>query len=129
MLRSLRLGSFCLALLSCVFFTLSFSLQASAQSADSTFTRPLVTGKVDDGKLVSYKNSVPAEVKTAEPQGRASAQMVMEGQIVLHRAPETQIAMDILQQRIHTQGDPLYHQWLTPQELAEMFGPAEQDIT
>ena len=124
-----RVRFFCLVLLVCSFFTSFCNQQASAQSSDAVAARPLVTSKVDDSKLVSYKNSVPAEVKAAEVQGRAAASMVMEGQIVLHRAPEMQIAMDLLQERIHTKGNPLYHQWLTPQELGEMFGPAESDIT
>jgi hypothetical protein len=107
-------------------FAQDFSRAVKALPAPSA--PAVVTSKVDDSKLVSYKNSVPAEVKTADVQGRADASMVMEGQIVLHRTLEEQTAVDLLEQRLRTKGDPLYHQWLTPEELAEMFGPAKSDV-
>jgi hypothetical protein len=101
---------------------------AVAQSSDAgSVTRSLVNGKIDGRHLVTYKNSVPQPGKALTEVGRAGASQQVQGEIVMHRPLEMQKAVDLLEQRVHTAGDPLYHQWLTAKELAA-FGPSEADV-
>jgi hypothetical protein len=48
--------------------------------------------------------------------------------LVLKRNAEQESALRALLDDQQTQGSPSYHQWLTPQQFGQQFGPADSDI-
>jgi len=48
--------------------------------------------------------------------------------LVLRRDAETQAAFDQFVASQYNVKSPNFHQWLTPEEVGEKFGPAEADI-
>jgi subtilase family serine protease len=52
----------------------------------------------------------------------------MELTIVLHRDPAVQAAFTQFLADQQTPGNPLYHQWITPQQVGTLFGPTASDL-
>ena len=48
--------------------------------------------------------------------------------LVLSRSPEEQAAFDAYVAGEYDPGSPNFHQWLTPAEIGQRFGPAQSDI-
>ena len=48
--------------------------------------------------------------------------------LVLQRSPQQESALELLLDQQQDQSSPNYHQWLTPQQFGQQFGPSDQDI-
>src|SRR5579863_7192223 len=48
--------------------------------------------------------------------------------LVLSRTPQQQAAFDAYVASEYDQNSPNYHQWLTPDQIGEEFGPSQTDI-
>jgi subtilase family serine protease len=109
---------------------LAFNRTSSAEvTAGSSTARPLIQGKVNDNQLVTLRGNTRSEARAEFDRGAVASDFKMEHMwLQLKRAPEQQKALDSLVDRMHTPGDPLYHQWLTPKEFGETFGVAKSDI-
>jgi len=118
-MRSLPLCALACALLLPVF--------SSAQQAAPTIR---IAGPIDEGQLVTLKgNTVPA-ANAQNDRGPVSASLPMSDLVlVLSRSPEQQAAFDAYVQSEYDSGSPNYHQWLTPDQIGQRFGPAQADIS
>ncbi len=89
-----------------------------------------IAGPIDEGQLVTLKgNTIPA-ANAANDRGPVSAGLPMADLVlVLSRSPEQQAAFDAYVQGEYDTGSPNYHQWLTPEQIGERFGPAQADIS
>lgn len=89
-----------------------------------------IAAPIDEGQLVTLRgNTIPA-ANAQNDRGPVSASLPMSDLLlVLSRSPEQQAAFDAYVQSEYDSGSPNYHQWLTPDQIGERFGPAQADIS
>ncbi len=107
--------------------SLLISAPAQAQSSDAAVRRVTSARKLNPNQLLPYKNSVPAQVATARDEGPAGS-TVIEGRIDLRRTDEMNKAVALLEQKLRDRNDPLYQQWLTPEEMGKTFPPDPDQV-
>ena len=107
----------------------SVDLSAQQSSAAPSASRRLVTQFVDDSRRTSLLGNVHPLARREFDRGEAPSDLPLSRMVmILKRSSEQQATLDRLiedQQDVHS---PAYHQWLTPQQFGERFGPAAADI-
>src|ERR1700738_4981274 len=125
--RNLLLGAFLLAL-SCLH---SAAQTPTAQSA-ALQTRDIparITSAVDETKRVSLPGNVHPLARAEFDRGVAPAELPMQRLLlVLKRSTEQQTALSQLMAEQYNTASPSFHQWLTPEQFGQQFGPADADI-
>ncbi len=120
MFRSLFLRALPACLLVLAFSTAS---NARAQAPN------LVVDSVDATMRAEVSGHLPAWARPEEDTGPVAPDLHLDNLgVVLRRSPERQQAFD---QWTHDQQDtasPLYHHWLTADEIGERFGASQHDI-
>src|ERR1700678_103056 len=106
------------------FFLLDAMCGVQAQSLE----RALITQDIREDQLVSLAGNTRKEMTPANDRGLVDDGVVLQMYLQLKRAPEVQQAMDDLVNRLHDQDSPRYHHWLTSDQIAAQFGPAESDL-
>jgi hypothetical protein len=107
---------------------LALTLFAGA-SASAQKSKPLVVEKVDENRLVTLRGNTPPAAIAKNDLGPVSASMPMTDLIlVLRRSPEMQAEFDAFVESQYEANSPNFHQWLTPEQIGERFGPALEDI-
>jgi subtilase family serine protease len=95
-----------------------------AQSSPS-----LVTQTVDNARRTTLTGNVHPLARREFDQGEAPADLPLDRMLmILKRSPQQEAALQRLledQQDMHSSN---YHQWLTPQQFGERFGPVAADI-
>src|SRR5437016_11341523 len=89
----------------------------------------LVTQPIDEAKLVNLRGSVhplaqPRYDRGAVPDAFPAERVLL----LLNRPAERESALQEFLGEVHRRESTSYHQWLTPQEFGERFGPADSDI-
>ena len=98
----------------------------TAQSAAPTAR---IVSAIDASHLVSLPGNVHPSANAQNDRGPVSAQLAMEGlTLVLSRGAEQQAAFDAFVASQYDSSSPNFHQWLTPAQIGERFGPAQSDI-
>ncbi len=106
-----------------------FSPFAAAVCAQSTSVQPRITHAVDESSRVTFKGTVHPLANAANDRGAAPDGMQLERlHLVLKRSPAQEAALQQLISGMHAPGSANYHQWLTPEQFGQQFGPADQDI-
>jgi subtilase family serine protease len=91
--------------------------------------RPLITQSIDENNLVRLAGNTRPEVRPANDRGPVADTLPMEHMYLqMKRSPEQQEAVQDLINRLHDPKAPEYHHWLTADEIAERYSPAEEDI-
>lgn len=99
------------------------------QLRDTTTPAPLVTQSVDDAVRVALPHNVHPLARPEYDKGEAPADLSLDRMLmVLKRSPEQEAALQQLLEHQQDIESPSYHQWLTPQQFGERFGPASADI-
>jgi pseudomonalisin len=62
------------------------------------------------------------------PSQRVDVSAPMHVSILMRRDPAVQAAFEQFLTDQQTPGSPLYHQWLTPQQVGTLFGPTANDV-
>ncbi|MGO9275734.1 MAG: protease pro-enzyme activation domain-containing protein [Terriglobia bacterium] len=107
-------------------FILAASLSASAQSARAPAR---VTQAVDPEKLVTLPGDVHPLARPRYDQGLAPDSLSMPRMLlVLRRSADQESALQQLLVNQQVKSRPNFHQWLTPQQFGQQFGPADADI-
>lgn len=88
-----------------------------------------VAANPDYSRLATVGGRLPGWVGAANE----AAQAVDLGQevdvaVVLSRDPAAQAAFNQLVAEQQTPGSPYYHQWLTPEQIGQLYGPTADDI-
>lgn len=92
--------------------------------------QPLITGKIDETRLVALPGNVRSEVQPTNDRGPVGDSMQLSHlQLVLQRPAASEAALDAYLQAVQTPGDPNYHQWLTADQIGQLYGPAPSDIS
>jgi hypothetical protein len=88
-----------------------------------------IAGPIDNTELVTLKGNVLPAANAKNDRGPVSASLPMPGLVlVLSRSPEQQAAFDAYVQNEYDSSSPDFHQWLTPDEIGNRFGPSLTDI-
>jgi hypothetical protein len=111
-------------LFACLMFC---SLSVAAQTAALRPSR--ITQAVDNNNLVTLYGNTHPLARPQYDQGPAEDSLPMERMLmVLQRGPDQEAALKTLMEAQQAKSSASYHQWLTPQQFGEQFGPADADI-
>jgi subtilase family serine protease/sugar lactone lactonase YvrE len=116
-------GLFCVAFaFSCVVFLMAGSPWAAAEN------QPRIT-VIDNASRVRLANTTHPSVASAQDLGRADPNLRLERMLlILGPADEMQPALHDFIGRLHDKKSANYHQWLTPEQFGERFGPSQADL-
>jgi subtilase family serine protease len=98
------------------------SLPAQITQADRVTVQPESTASV---RLAGH---LPRWANPAADAGPVAAETSLHLTFVLSRAPQLQAAFTQLLADQQDPASPRYHQWLTPQQVGELYGPTQHDI-
>ena len=98
------------------------SLSAQTSQADRVTVQPELTTSV---RLAGH---LPRWANPAADAGPVAADTNLPLTFVLARAPQLQAAFTQLVTDQQDPASPRYHQWLTPQQIGELYGPTQHDI-
>jgi subtilase family serine protease len=88
-----------------------------------------IVNKIDESQLVTLKGNTHPSANAKNDRGRVSPDLPMTDLIlVLSRDPAQQAAFEQFVASQYDSSSPNFHQWLTPQQVGENFGPSETDI-
>jgi hypothetical protein len=108
------------------FFSPLLPLRALAQTAPAPAR---ITQAVDEANLTVLKGNTYYLARAKYDQGAAPSSLPMARMLlVLQRSPQQESALEQLLDQQQDQSSPNYHQWLTPQQFGQQFGPSDQDI-
>ena len=118
--------------LSSVALTLVFglSLASSAAMADQAkHSRALITSAVDENSRVTLEGNTRPEANAQNDRGILADNFALEHlQLLLHRPPEQELALQQFIEELHEPSSPNYHQWLTADQFGSQYGVAKEDI-
>jgi hypothetical protein len=104
-------------------------LCSSGLTAQSFTPTTRVVDKIDESQLVTLKGNTHPYANAKNDHGRVSPDLPMTDLIlVLSRDPAQQAAFEQFVASQYDSSSPNFHQWLTPQQIGENFGPSETDI-
>ena len=88
-----------------------------------------IVDRIDESDLVTLKGNTHPSANVANDLGQVSPDLPMTDLVmVLSRSPEQQAAFESFVASQYDSSSPSFHQWLTPQEVGQKFGPSENDV-
>jgi subtilase family serine protease len=116
---------------------LALACAASVQAQNSatplisqaTIAQPIITQAIDEAKLVTLHGNVHPLAQARYDWGTVPYSLAANRILLLLNRPQAQqTALQQFMKDVHTRGSASYHQWLTPQQFGERFGPADSDV-
>jgi pro-kumamolisin-like protein/Big-like domain-containing protein len=118
-----------LAALAAKFPSALFAQQSSAVQSAPVAPRPLITQPFDEALLTVQKGNTHPLARPEFDLGTAPATLPMQRMLlVLKRSPEQEAALRKLLDDQQDKASPRYHNWLTPEQFGQQFGPTESDM-
>jgi hypothetical protein len=103
--------------------------QEAAPSTTSSGVSPLITQAIDESQLTMLTGNVYPLARKEFDLGVAPASLPMERMLlVLKHSPAQDAALRRFLDEQQDQSSPNYHQWLTPEQFGQEFGPTDADI-
>ena len=88
-----------------------------------------IVERVNDGALVTLRGNTHPLAQPQFDQGAAPPDLPMARMLlVLKRSDAQESALQTLLDGQQDRNSPSYHQWLTPDEFGQQFGPSDQDV-
>jgi hypothetical protein len=88
-----------------------------------------ITQTVDEANLTVLKGNTYYLASAKYDRGTAPSRLPMNRMLlVLQRSPSQEAALEQLLDQQQDHSSPNYHQWLTPQQFGQQFGPSDQDV-
>ena len=89
---------------------------------------PRIRGAVDPSQMVVLAHTAPHQLRGAVDLGPLAPGSSL-GQLVLALTPDAaqEAEFESVIEQMHLPSSPLYHKWLTPKQVGERYGVAEQD--
>ena len=104
-------------------------LCGTAAMAQQFAPRARIVERIDESRLVTLMGNTHPAANARNDLGRVSPGLPMTDMIlVLSRSPEQQAAFDKFVAGQYDPNSPDFHQWLTPEQVGENFGPSQTDI-
>src|SRR5580658_4620161 len=102
---------------------------AAACSAPPAGPSEVGVQPIDDTKLVTLTGNVHPMARIATDLGPLEDGFPLDHlQLVLKRPPEREAALEALLDQLHDPKSPSFHQWLSPQQFADSYGPPTEDV-
>ena len=99
-----------------------------AQTGQSVVPSRIVA-PVDESARVVLHGYVHPLANAANDRGVAPDSMPLSRMhLVLRRSSSQEAALKQFVSDVHTPGSASYHQWLTPDQFGQQFGPSDQDV-
>ncbi len=109
---------------------LASALLCSSVLAQQVAPAVRILNRVDESSLVTLKGNTRPEAILKNDRGRVSDSLPMTDLIlVLSRDASQQAAFEKFVASQYDPSSPNFHQWLTPQQVGENFGPSQTDIS
>ena len=103
------------------------SAPASAQSLSEPQSR--IVARVDDNLRVTLRGNTHPLAQPQFDRGAAPPDLPMARMLlVLKRSDAQEAALEKLLDDQQDQSSPSYHQWVTPDQFGQQFGPSDQDV-
>lgn len=84
---------------------------------------------IDGQDRVTLRGNVPSALLQATPIGLEPASAPMEKMLLsLKMSPDAEYRLAQLTEAQQDPKSPYYHQWLTPEQFGQMFGPSQADV-
>jgi len=110
-------------------FLLPSALFAQATPAQATLARTRITQPIDETNLVTLKGNMHPLARPEYDRGAApDSQPMNRALLLLQRSPEQETALRQLLDAQQSNSSPQFHQWLTPAQFGQQFGPSDADI-
>ena len=88
-----------------------------------------ITARIDESRLVTLSGNTHPFANARHDLGKVADSLPMTDLIlVLSRSAQQQAAFDAYVAGEYDQNSPNYHQWLTPDQIGDEFGPSQTDI-
>ncbi len=99
-------------------------------AAAATAQRPSrIRARVDDNVVTRIPASEHRGIARAVDNGRVAPDLVMDRmQLTLSSGPDQLATLEQLLRDQQDPSSPAYHQWLTPQQFGQQFGPSQDDL-
>ncbi|MGA3159356.1 MAG: protease pro-enzyme activation domain-containing protein, partial [Steroidobacteraceae bacterium] len=125
MSRRLRLSAWTAAL---AVFAGALLSAGPAAAESAAVSERLVTQSVDERNLVTLAGTLRPELTATTDRGAVSDSLVLEHMYMqLNRSAAKSAAADALIEQLHDAKSPLFHQWLSADQVAARFGPDSED--
>ncbi|MGA3334419.1 MAG: protease pro-enzyme activation domain-containing protein [Terracidiphilus sp.] len=107
----------------------SIVLCSAASLAQQAAPAVRILTPIDESQLVTLKGNTSPHANAKNDRGSVSPGLILPDlTLVLNRSPEQEAAFETFISGQYDSSSPDYHQWLTPAEIGEQFGPAQADI-
>ena len=88
-----------------------------------------IVDSIDESRLVTLTGNTHPMARAANDRGRVRPDLAMGDLVlVLRRSVERQTAFDSYVASQYKPGSPNYHNWLTPAQVGNKFGPSSSDL-
>ncbi|WP_254059725.1 protease pro-enzyme activation domain-containing protein, partial [Granulicella sp. L46] len=89
-----------------------------------------ISTSADYGRLVALPQKLPAWVKEPNPTAEQPVDLakLLHVSVLLSREAAAESAFSQLVANQQNPMSPLYHHWLTPQQVGELYGPTANDL-
>jgi subtilase family serine protease len=102
---------------------------ATSTSAQTSEVQRRITQPVDESNLIVLKGNTHPLARPQYERGAAPGSLPMNRMLlVLQHTPQQEAAIKDLLAKQQNQSLPQFHQWLTPQQYGQMFGPSDADV-
>jgi hypothetical protein len=116
----------CIAVLTAVLIATAGAIPARAQAPAA---QSRITQAIDESNLVTLHGNTHPLARAQYDQGAAPDNLPAERiQLLLQRSPAQESALRQLLDEQKSASSPNYHQWLTPAQFGQQFGPSDADI-
>jgi len=89
----------------------------------------VIRGPIDESKLVTLAGNTRPEASAQNDRGIVPDDFPLEHMLLqLKRSPEREAALAQYIDDLHNSQSPNYHRWLTPEQFAEHYGVAQEDV-
>jgi hypothetical protein len=110
-------------------FLVLFAAIASSLALAQSQPAARITQPIDDRFRVTLQGNVHPLAQPRFDQGAVPDSFPAERMfLLLQRSPEQEFALREFIHDAHTSGSASYHQWLKPEQLGSLYGPADSDI-
>ena len=98
-------------------------------SAQTAVVQRRITEAIDEAKLTPLRGNTHPLARPEFGRGLAPLSLPMERMLlVLKRGADQEAALGALLEQQQDQSSANYHQWLTPEQFGQQFGPSDADI-
>ena len=107
-------------------FLLVFSGRVQAQTIRA---KAQIVQPINPSRLVTLRGNTPRFARPENDRGPAPDGLLLNRMLLVLKRPagqETALRKLLVEQQVKS--SPNYHQWLTPAQFGEQFGPADADI-